>query len=40
MKGQYPKSNDKKPLVMRIIVLAVAAAMVVGIVIGAVSGMG
>ena len=40
MKGQYPKSKDKKPLIMRIIVLVVAAAMVVGIVIGAVTGVG
>ena len=41
MKGQYPMPKEKKkPLVMRIIVLAVAAAMVIGIVIGAVNGMG
>lgn len=32
--------QDKKPLVMRIIVIAVAAAMVVGIVIGAITGVG
>ena len=37
--GQYPRPKDSKPLIMRIIVLAVAAAMVVGIVIGAVAGM-
>ncbi len=39
VKGQYPQ-NKQKPLVMRIIVLVVAAAMVVGIVIGAVTGIG
>lgn len=41
MKGQKnkPGSSDNKPLVMRIIVLIVAAAMVVGIIVGAVVGM-
>ncbi len=31
--------NDKKPLIMRIVVLAIAAVMVLGIVIGTVVGV-
>ena len=37
--GKIKPTEKKKPLVMRIIVLAVAAAMVVGIIVGAVMGM-
>ncbi len=40
MKNQNYGSEQKKPLIMRIIVLAVAAAMVVGIIVGAVVGVG
>ncbi len=37
--GQNYGHTEKKPLIMRIIVLAVAAAIVVGIVIGAATGI-
>ena len=39
LKGMYFMNNNKKPLIMRIAVIAIAAIMILGIVIGTVVGV-